>query len=118
MANAEKQFSGGMIQKVSGSDQAITISTSEESVDAKGVNMPAGTVMTLMIDEDTTITVNRDYRSFNELAAGQKLKSVYFVEGSGSSTATVLHVVDEAAMQEKSAQPEEEAATEESKPKI
>jgi hypothetical protein len=117
MGSAEKTFKGGVIRNVDLSGGAITVSTSGGDSSVKGVGNPAGSVMKLKINENTTITVNTLYRSLNELAAGQTLKSVYYHDG----TATVVHAIDDALMrrqQEEMMKKKDTTGDEQAKPAI
>jgi hypothetical protein len=93
MGQAEKQFSGGSIERIDRSGQLVSVSLSGASVSAKGVSMPAGEVIKLKVDENTTITVNRFYRNFKDLASGQTINKVYYLD---NNTATIIHSIDEA----------------------
>lgn len=95
MADQEKMFAGGMINGVNLNARAVMVSTAEGKVSNRGVERPSGQALTLTVDENTTITVNRRYRQVGDLAAGQKLAKVYYVEAQGGGRATVIHAVDE-----------------------
>lgn len=117
MGQAEKQFSGGSIQRIDKSGSSVLISLSGASVNAKGVKMPTGDLITLKVDDNTTITVNRFYRSFKDLASGQKINKVYFLD---NNTATIIHTIDEQLLkrQEMESQKEKAKEDEQAKPAI
>lgn len=114
MGQAEKQFSGGSIQGIDKSGQSISVSLSGATVSAKGVKMPAGDVISLKVDENTTITVNRFYRNFNDLASGQKINKVYFLD---NNTATIIHAIDEELLKRQKMESEKEKAAEDEQAK-
>lgn len=108
MGQAEKQFSGGSIERIDSSGQLVSVSLSGASVSAKGVSMPAGEVIKLKVDENTTITVNRFYRDFKDLSSGQKINKVYFLE---NNTATIIHAIDEELLTRQKAEKQKKETT-------
>jgi len=99
MASAEKVIAGGVIGGVDASNKIIRVSLSGEEVSNKGVKMPSGEVIKLVVNADTTITVNRLYRTFADLAPGQKLTKFYYIDENGRTLATIIHVTDEALLE-------------------
>jgi len=112
MGQVEKQFSGGSIQAIDKSGQTISVSLSGASVSAKGVKMPVGEVITLKVDKNTTITVNRFYRDFSDLASGQKINKVYFLD---TNKAVIIHAIDEELIKRKEMELEKQKAAKASK---
>jgi len=111
MASQEKMFKGGAINRVDNTAGTVTLSTSEGNVATKGVEHPAGQELTLAVDADTTITVNRLYRNLAGLASGQKLAKVYYIEAAGGGKATVIHALDEELAKKQAAEAAKKAGT-------
>jgi hypothetical protein len=86
---------------------------------AKTMNVKSdSTEIDLSIDADTTITVNGYYRAFSDLAAGQKVKKIYYTdaEKGGEKLAIIIHVIDEKLL--KIQKKEKEPAKKEMKPVV
>jgi|ETNmetMinimDraft_35_1059890.scaffolds.fasta_scaffold46609_2 hypothetical protein len=100
----EKNFKGGEIRAVNSSEGVIKVSTGYGISTVKGVEQATGTVFSLKINADTTITVNRLYRGLGDLGKGQTLKSVYYYDGSGTVVATVVHAIDKELLKKQQAE--------------
>lgn len=81
---AEKKIQGGVIRSINKNANSMNVKSDSAELD-------------LSIDADTTITVNGYYRVFSDLAAGQKVKKIYYLdaEKGGKRPATIIHVIDE-----------------------
>ncbi len=104
MPAEETKIEGGTIQSVDQNAKTLTIQSNGSELDVS-------------VDENTTITVNRHYRQFSELASGQKVRKLYYAGQNGKILLTVIHVIDEKKLEEEKRKKKEEK-TEERKPVI
>lgn len=82
MAESEKQIQNGSV---------VAVDATAKTLQVKGDSSDVA----LGLDDATTITVNGRYRVIADLAAGQQVKKIYYIDKGGKKTATVVHVVDE-----------------------
>lgn len=87
MADTEKQIKGGSIRTVNKDAKTLLVKSDSDEI-------------VLLIDNDTTITVNSYYRKIDDLSSGQKVRKIYYAEKNGKKLSTIIHVIDEKLMEQ------------------